>query len=83
MDADLARDILSTMAVNNDCNRILKGMRLLATHGEDTNVSFAAAHDRIYFGAFEVTVEKMTEEEVRQMAAWGWFESEDSWSHHT
>lgn len=66
----------------DDKNRILLGMQLLSQKGADTDLDMAAEHDQIWFGAFNL-VEKMTEDEVLTMHAWGWFEAEDSWSHFT
>ena len=84
MDAQAARDILEdTKSRYDEKNLILKGMTLLAEVDPDldTNTEMAAEHDQIWVGDFDRSVARMTEEQVRQMGAWGWYCNMDSWSH--
>ena len=58
-------------------DRILAGMALILQY--EPTAEFNVAHDQIYLGVYDP--ERMTLEERGLMEAWGWIESEDSWSH--
>lgn len=62
-------------------NSTYKGLQILLKYIEE--LEFAAAHDQIWVCDFEATVTKMSEEEVKNMALYGFFESEDSWAFFT
>lgn len=56
-------------------NRILAGLALIS--GYDQNADFACDHDQLWFGDYE----RVPNHEHPILESWGWFESEDSWSH--
>lgn len=62
-------------------NHIARGLLILAKYNDDMNNSIAFEHDQMWACDFEETVEKMTREEVVEMATLGWFENNESWSH--
>lgn len=59
-------------------NRILAGIALIASH--DVHAELAVGHDQLFFGSYE-SAARMTEAERELLEAWGWIESEESWSH--
>lgn len=59
--------------------RILLGLQILARHDEVLECSFE--HDQMWASSFDMTVAKMSRDEVWQMARAGWFEDQDAWSH--
>ncbi len=62
-------------------NRVLGGLQILSRH-TDTEPEFA--HDVIWAGGlFDDVIKSMSEDEVREMAALGWFygSESDSWAH--
>ena len=85
MNIDAARDLLNDddlRSSSKDKNDVLRGLILLAevNGGIDAEeLQMSPGHDCLYAGDFTKTVERMTEEQVRQMAAWGWSEDCDSW----
>lgn len=58
-------------------NSFVRGLNILSKY-EDIDPYFE--HDMGWFGSFE-TVEKMTKEEVIELAKCGFFEDEESWAH--
>jgi hypothetical protein len=42
-----------------------------------------AEHDVIYFGPYQETYDKMSEQEKALMESLGWHEESDSWAHYT
>lgn len=58
---------------------VFKGMQIISRYLEHEEDAFE--HDQIWYGGFTETIEKMTEQEVKELRRLGWFESEDSWSH--
>ena len=61
-------------------NRKFKGMEILNKYVDE--LEFAAAHDIIYVADFEI-VEKMSDEDIKELLKYGFFESEDSWAFFT
>ncbi len=59
--------------------RVLRGLQILAKYDSSLDCSFE--HDQMWVANFDVTVARMTVEEVAEMAACGWFEDFESWSH--
>ena len=59
--------------------RVLRGLQILAKYDDNLDCSFE--HDQMWVADFDATVARMTREEVVEMAACGWFEDFDSWSH--
>lgn len=59
-------------------NEIVKGLNILAKYSDD--VSINPAHDELFAGLDEAELEKMTEEDVREMFKLGWMWNEDSFS---
>ena len=76
---------ITTKRDPTDKNRILQGLTLLASVDSefDTDKDFAVMHDQIFADEFARSVRHMSEEQLLQMRRWGWFYSEDSWSHFT
>ena len=60
-------------------NSVLRGLQILSRYVY-MNPSFE--HDQMWAAGFDMTVDKMTREEVIEIARLGWFESENSWSHY-
>ena len=58
---------------------ILRGLQILAKYDDDLRLSFE--HDQMWVCDFNETVTLMTKEDVAELARYGWFESQDSWSH--
>lgn len=58
--------------------RIIKGIEIIRRYSNETYL--AAEHDVIYFGAYDETIEQMTEDEQRLMFSYGWHEETDSWA---
>lgn len=84
MNIEAARAILEAGDGRSDeSNRVLRGLNLLAevAPGFDTNTQMHAEHDQIWAGDFESTAAAMSEDQVRSMARWGWFEDAECWSH--
>lgn len=63
-------------------NGILNGLNLLTSLDPelDLDSEFRAEHDQIWCCDFDKTVALMTEEQIRNMESWNWFEAEDGWS---
>jgi hypothetical protein len=59
---------------------ILLGLQILAKYDDYLDCSFE--HDQMYVCDFDASIEKMTEEDVRLLASYGWIESVESWSHY-
>lgn len=80
MDIDKAREILGSAETDfSEKNRIFLGMQILNGFSADLPMNFE--HDQVWTCNFEETVKKMDEDTVKTMGRYGWFESEDSWSH--
>lgn len=62
-------------------NRKLKGMNLLSKYVSQLDIE--SGHDIIYVCDFNSTVEKMSEDEVKILAEYGFFNEEDSWAFFT
>lgn len=58
-------------------DRIVRGIEIIRKYTDEKYLS--AEHDVIYFGDYEETHEKMSEEERALMEKYGWMEMEDSW----
>ena len=84
MDVDQAKSIIADVSRDMSAdNGVLHGLNLISETlpDFDTDTDFCAEHDQIFAAPFGESVALMSEEQIRQMAAWGWFEAEDSWSH--
>jgi hypothetical protein len=81
MDINKARKILESDNINRVYeNDFAKGVAIIAKYG---GKDYSFGHEQIWFGDFESTVEQMSEEEVKQLASFGWFEDEDAWSKYS
>ncbi len=82
MTKDEALQIIDATEVDYSQNqRILRGLQILAKYIEKLDDQTAFEHDQMYVNDFEEAVASMTKEDVVELAACGWFECEDSWSH--
>ena len=83
MDRNAAIRVLDTVQPDyTQPNNVLQGLQIIARHVEDTGPEFG--HDIIWAGGdFDDVVEKMSEEEVHEMATLGWHYDDDSnsWAH--
>lgn len=59
---------------------IINGINIIRKYTKDKWLS--AEHDIVYFGSYEETFDKMTDEERRQMEKMNWVEEYDSWAHY-
>ncbi len=59
--------------------RVFRGLQVLTKY--DDNLHFACEHDQMFVGNIDETREKMTREDVIELALCGWFISQESWSH--
>lgn len=62
--------------------RFLRGLQIIARYDDDLDSQLCFEHDQVYCGDFDALVEKMTREEIIEMAQCGWFLSEDAWSYY-
>lgn len=58
---------------------IARGLNILAKYDDNMQMSFE--HDQMWAADFDSTTAKMTREDVIELAACGWFEDTESWSH--
>ena len=68
--------------IRSDC--IYSGLSVLKEYFIGEKVYYSFEHDQIWVGArdFDEYVEVMSADDVLYMGRCGWFEDEDSWSHH-
>lgn len=62
--------------------RFLKGLQSIARYDSDLNSHLCFEHDQVYCSDFGALAEKMTGEEIIEMAQCGWFFREDAWSYY-
>jgi len=78
MTLDEARAILAENITRDRSHDVLRGLQLLAEICPESDDLGGAEHDQIWAGAdFEESVSRMTPDQVRQMASWGWCEDSD------
>ena len=82
MDIEKAKILIE----NTECdfsidNGIFKGLKILNKYVDELN--FDAAHNVVWLNDFESTTEKMSEQDVKQLAKYGFIEDEDSWAFFT
>lgn len=80
---DAKKLIESTDDDNSVKNAHFKGLQIINKFMCSQDLVFAGTHDQIFVGDFEYTVQQMSEEEVKELASYGFFEDEDSWSFFT
>ncbi len=83
MTKDEAQQIIieARAAFNSRTNTVLKGLLLLARFYGDLDLEIACEHDVLYCGLFGI-VERMTREDVLELAELGWFEESGSWANY-
>lgn len=57
--------------------KFAEGIAIIAKHLDASGYDVAAAHDQVFFGAFDLD---MPAEDRARLLELGWFEDEDSWS---
>lgn len=74
-----ARKLINETPVDRSLKQpLFCGLQILGQYDEDLH--FSCRRDQILCADFAVTVERMSDAEVREMARFGWFEDEESWS---
>ena len=79
MEIEQARDILELDIEHEYENCFAEGIIILYRYVKG-KFNYTLAHEQLWFGNFEETVQQMTELEVHKLAKYGWFEDEESWS---
>jgi len=85
MTVDEARKIIEEseyIYIHGDC--IYSGLTFLKEYFKGEKTWYRFEHNQIWVGArgFEEYVDIMSADDIELMGRSGWFEDEDSWSHH-